>query len=188
MVNQAGAPSTGYKVGKWVAGNRLLVAALVCGAVYALWPDSKPAPSQVANVSPVTPVEKTRPYICGEGLPSRIKAAEDAASKKEFRQAYELLDYCAGMMPKDGDAFRLRAKYLEETKNAADSAEKAVKAAKKKEGVTIGMSQRDALDSSWGKPEHINTTTTASGTSSQWVYGSGNYLYFTDGVLTSIQN
>ena len=41
---------------------------------------------------------------------------------------------------------------------------------------------------SWGKPEDINRTTTALSVSEQWVYGSGNLLYFKDGVLTSIQN
>jgi len=40
----------------------------------------------------------------------------------------------------------------------------------------------------WGTPERINRTTTAAGTREQWVYGSGNYLYFDDGVLETIQN
>lgn len=62
------------------------------------------------------------------------------------------------------------------------------KARKKKEGVSIGMSQQDVIDSSWGRPEHVNTTTTARGTRQQWVYGSRGYLYFDDGVLTAIQN
>jgi hypothetical protein len=65
-----------------------------------------------------------------------------------------------------------------------------VKAQKKKEGVSIGMSKEDVLASSWGKPDHINTTTNAYGTSEQWVYGRyhNGYLYFRDGILTSIQN
>lgn len=59
----------------------------------------------------------------------------------------------------------------------------------KKQGVRIGMSKQDVLDSSWGRPEHINTTTTSNQTSEQWVYsGYHSYLYFTDGVLTAIQN
>lgn len=62
------------------------------------------------------------------------------------------------------------------------------KARKKREGVRLGMSKQDVLDSSWGKPDHINKTTTRYGTHEQWVYGGGNYLYFEDGILTSIQN
>lgn len=64
---------------------------------------------------------------------------------------------------------------------------KATKASRKREGVSIGMSEQQALDSSWGRPERVNRTTTAYGTREQWVYGR-NYLYFTDGVLTAIQN
>lgn len=58
----------------------------------------------------------------------------------------------------------------------------------KKEGVSIGMSAERVLLSSWGKPEKINRTTNKFGESEQWVYGSGNYLYFRNGVLDSIQN
>ena len=56
-------------------------------------------------------------------------------------------------------------------------------------GVRIGMTTEQVLkESNWGKPRRINRTTTASGTREQWVYGYPNYLYFTNGVLTSIQN
>ena len=51
----------------------------------------------------------------------------------------------------------------------------------------IGMSTEEATDS-WGKPQDVNKTTTGSGSKEQWVYGNGNYLYFEDGVLTTIQN
>lgn len=60
-------------------------------------------------------------------------------------------------------------------------------ARKKKQGVSIGMSQADAVASSWGRPEKVNRTTNAYGTREQWVYD-GSYLYFENGVLTSIQN
>lgn len=50
------------------------------------------------------------------------------------------------------------------------------------------MTKQDVLDSSWGAPKKINTTTTQYGVHEQWVYGGGNYLYFDDGILTSIQN
>ncbi|MGQ0711399.1 MAG: hypothetical protein ACT4NV_16835 [Rhodoferax sp.] len=64
----------------------------------------------------------------------------------------------------------------------------AEKAEKRKHGVEVGMTQQDVLDSSWGKPKRINRTTTARGTREQWVYGLRNYLYFEDGILTTIQN
>ncbi len=66
---------------------------------------------------------------------------------------------------------------------------KSIKDKKRREGVNIGMSQQDVLDSSWGRPERVNKTTTAAGTREQWVYrGYHSYLYFENGVLTTIQN
>ncbi|MFD0710878.1 stalk domain-containing protein [Paenibacillus sp. GCM10027626] len=53
--------------------------------------------------------------------------------------------------------------------------------------VHIGMTREQAIWG-WGEPEYINKTTTSYGTFEQWVYGNYNYLYFNDGVLTSIQN
>lgn len=58
---------------------------------------------------------------------------------------------------------------------------------RRSEGVSIGMTEKDVLASSWGKPERVNTTTRASGKSAQWVYGRS-YLYFKDGLLVTIQN
>ena len=78
---------------------------------------------------------------------------------------------------------RLEARELQEEKNK----QKAVAAQKRKEGVSIGMTKEDVLASSWGRPQKVNSTTTARGTSEQWVYGGG-YLYFDGNILTSIQN
>lgn len=65
---------------------------------------------------------------------------------------------------------------------------KRLAAEKKKQGVAVGMTKADVLASSWGRPQSINTTTTAYSVREQWVYGSGNYLYFENGVLKTIQN
>lgn len=62
------------------------------------------------------------------------------------------------------------------------------KAKAKSEGVRIGMTKQQVLDSSWGKPQRVNTTKSAYGVHEQWVYGGHNYLYFEDGILTTIQN
>ena len=71
---------------------------------------------------------------------------------------------------------------------AQEAAEQRKEAAeKKKQGVSIGMSQEDVLASSWGKPRKINRSTYAWGTREQWVYDGG-YLYFTNGVLDAIQH
>ncbi len=59
---------------------------------------------------------------------------------------------------------------------------------KKSEGVSIGMTQEEVLQSSWGKPKDINKTITKYGVNEQWVYANYNYLYFEDGILVTIQN
>lgn len=51
----------------------------------------------------------------------------------------------------------------------------------------IGMTKEEVLNSTWGKPKDINTSTYAWGTSEQWCYSNYRYLYFDDGILTSIQ-
>ncbi|SCW84542.1 MORN repeat-containing protein [Paenibacillus tianmuensis] len=66
-----------------------------------------------------------------------------------------------------------------------------VKAVIRQQKVRIGMTQDQVL-MSWGKPDDVNTTTSSFGTFEQWVYrgssiGTGNYLYFTNGVLSSSQ-
>jgi hypothetical protein len=51
--------------------------------------------------------------------------------------------------------------------------------------VNVGMTS-EMCRWSWGEPSKINRTTTARGNNEQWVY-SNNYLYFENGVLTTIQ-
>ncbi len=53
--------------------------------------------------------------------------------------------------------------------------------------VMIGMTYEQAK-LSWGKPKEINRTYIDTSVHEQWVYASGDYLYFEDGVLTQIQN
>lgn len=61
------------------------------------------------------------------------------------------------------------------------------KAERKKQGVRIGMTAEEVVDSMWGKPQSINRTIGSWGTHEQWVYGGRNYLYFENGILKSIQ-
>ena len=74
------------------------------------------------------------------------------------------------------------------TKGAEEKNERDQKAYLRSRGVTIGMTPSEVHASKWGKPKSVNRTTSAYGTREQWVYGGGNYLYFENGVLTSIQN
>jgi hypothetical protein len=59
----------------------------------------------------------------------------------------------------------------------------------KKPGVRIGMTPDQVInETSWGRPEYINRTTTAAGVNEQWVYSLRSYLYFNNSILVSIQN
>ena len=51
----------------------------------------------------------------------------------------------------------------------------------------IGMTADEVRESTWGNPSHINKTTTANGTSEQWVYSDNKYIYIENGVVTAIQ-
>lgn len=82
----------------------------------------------------------------------------------------------------DPDALARRVRYVREHPEAAERTLLDVM-----EGLArIGMSKEEAL-ASWGEPERINRDIHAWGTSEQWVYGSGSYLYFDDGHLSHIQ-
>jgi hypothetical protein len=102
------------------------------------------------------------------------------------RARAEAMQRLAQDHPETGRRFENEARQLIEHADRADQL--AAKAKSKREGVSIGMTQQQAMDSSWGRPSRINRTTTAAGMREQWVYGSGNYLYFSNGILVSIQN
>ena len=55
----------------------------------------------------------------------------------------------------------------------------------------IGMSAAELENSTWGRPSKRNKTTTANGTTEQWIYdkpfNSKAYIYITNGYVTAIQ-
>jgi hypothetical protein len=52
--------------------------------------------------------------------------------------------------------------------------------------VVIGMTGEECVRA-WGWPESVNTTDTARVLHSHWFYSGGQYVYFENGILTSIQ-
>lgn len=53
----------------------------------------------------------------------------------------------------------------------------------------IGMTKEQVIKrTNWGAPNDINRTITAGGIREQWVFGIGRYLYFANGILTTIQD
>ena len=47
---------------------------------------------------------------------------------------------------------------------------------------------KEMCETSWGMPIDINRTVLRGLTHEQWVYGWAMYLYFNNGILTTIQN
>lgn len=52
--------------------------------------------------------------------------------------------------------------------------------------VMLGMNKEQVV-TAWGKPKQVNKTLTEKLDREQWVYGQGQYLYFYDGKLKSMQ-
>ena len=50
----------------------------------------------------------------------------------------------------------------------------------------IGMSREEVNNSTWGEPRDINKSTYSWGTTEQWVYPDNKYVYFDDGIVTSV--
>lgn len=123
----------------------------------------------------------------GADLQDRIKKSQDAAARKDHESVVLWLGRCHKQIA-DGS---YEHELLSNASNAIEKKQAAEKKRQlgewKKEGVTLGMTQERVLQSNWGKPRKINTTTTQLGTREQWVYG-GSYLYFENGILTTIQN
>lgn len=137
---------------------------------------------------------------------ARLKATADdrasarsqmaaAIAKKDYEAAISAGAMFADLSDPEMIALRTEAKarlaeiQAKEAKIKAELDRKADLARRKREGVKIGMTQQQVIESSWGKPSDINRTSTARGTREQWVYSDGRgYLYFDNGILTTVQN
>lgn len=133
-----------------------------------------------------TPHTSARPLDPFEGVKRLArdleKYVEDEQAKIRARDKAELDRRLEKELKKIEEEHKERMERLEE--EYKESLER-----QKKPGVRIGMTSRQVMyKSSWGEPKKINTTTTATGTTEQWVYESGSYLYFRNGKLYAIQN
>ena len=120
---------------------------------------------------------------CTAEMKSMKTTARKANSEKHYEKAIEILKPCFGII-EDGDFVELYVSSVEKLKEIG--ARKDVINAKR-QGVSIEMTKEQVLASSWGRPQKVNKTHGSFGTHEQWVYGGG-YLYFENGILTSVQN
>ncbi|MES2224201.1 MAG: hypothetical protein V4469_04695 [Patescibacteria group bacterium] len=147
---------------KWIIVKKVLIGVICVYALSAilnvLVPDEKPVE-----------VPKTQAQI---DIEKRI-AANHAASEKA-RIEKEQADAVAW---KNSSAGKLCAKYLDWSKKTCDMVSN--------KEIAIGMTA-EQVRLSIGKPDKINTTTTANANHEQWVYGV-DYVYFDEGIVTAVQ-
>ena len=208
--------STGYLVGRALARNlggvALAVGGLVVACYGAVWLfDAAVARSKRVNDEQIARVvadaakrrdeiaaeRSVRRGACERQLPELLKSADQQARSGNLQAALDTVRECRslGDWPplKEAVTRYERASADLAAKKRADEAKEAARreradlAQRKREGVSIGMTQDDVIKSQWGKPSKINRTTTSRVIREQWVYAGG-YLYFENGILVTIQN
>lgn len=145
------------------------------------------APSEPAVKVPTA--EELLRWRCTEAFRAEILTpAQAALTAGRANDAFNLVHPCRDLMTDpEGKALLVKAMTAARAEDA--ERDRADRARRKREGVSIGMTRQQVLESSWGQPMRINRTTTAGHEREQWVYpGLRNYLYFEDGVLTAVQN
>lgn len=145
-----------------------------------------------ATAAEAEAIKKARVDQFNQQRTKLLEETKKFVAQKEWRLAKQEMEPWTSQIPKDDPDFGpLQAKVSSEVL-ALEKKEAAIAAAddrkrRKKEGVRIGMSAEEVLMSNWGRPERVNRSVYAHGTREQWVYGSGQYLYFENGRLTSLQ-
>lgn len=184
------AHSIPYRLGVFVRRYPFVPLAAVVLLLLYLTLDGRNAPPPPAPLPVAAPAG---PPPCSTGLAEQMASAKQLLAAKKPTAAFDLLLPCSEAHRSGPDAAAYQ-KIMDQWQQAVAAQvkrdEQADRDRKKREGVSLGMSPQDVLDSSWGKPDKINRTIRASGTREQWVYrerGEG-YLYFENNVLTSIQN
>ncbi len=198
-----------HSLGKFVAANKVVsVAIVVSAAIIVLVARSVASFASAENSknSHSTSAIKAATIVAAVPAPVRVDPMLEACTthvakvtakakallaKGDAGASFGVLHECYKYLKAPNDIALYQSATVaatKKTKLANEKAERQAKAQKKSEGVSIGMSQQDALDSSWGRPTKVNRTTTGKTVSEQWVYEGSGYLYFTDGVLTAYQN
>lgn len=121
--------------------------------------------------------------------------AKQSIEKKNYSDAYEFLDKIENPpkeVPKEIiDEYQKMKKDLEKYKPIEYDEEmirdEPVQKFPQVTDLEIGMTKEEVIEI-FGKPKDINRTITADSVSEQWVYSGDIYLYFKDGILTTIQD
>ena len=149
--------------------------------------------------APLAPMAIPEPPKPPRPDPAKVFAETREGMMNTMRSALSTKDYYTALGFKNEFEAVADPEFMKLWQQVFDADDKATKArlAKqdvidkkeaKKLGVSLGMTREQVIGSSWGRPQQVNTTTGRHGSREQWVYSSRNYLYFENGVLTTIQN
>jgi hypothetical protein len=129
---------------------------------------------------------------CGSPPPAAPKSAWNPAAEAQLAAEHEkdfrVKEAAAAAANKEADA--KEAAFLKTTagkiwqKHKEWGRETCETIAKRQ--TIVGMTA-EQVRLAWGKPDHVNSTITGNHRSEQWVYGSNQYVYFEDGIMTSLQ-
>ena len=86
------------------------------------------------------------------------------------------------------EAARVEVNRVEAERAEANRIEANRLALAKSEGVRLGMSYKQVIESNWGRPKSIESFNSYGNIEEYWYYAGTNYLIFTNGHLTSIYN
>lgn len=114
------------------------------------------------------------------------KAEKIIGSRKEWEKNYKEnlernRDYAIKFIP-DNQLASIR-EFGEQAKEQKDE-----EMQKKKIEPAIGMTEEEIISGMWGSPKRKNKDEYSWGTEEQWVYPSRGYIYFKNGIVTSIQH
>lgn len=196
---------TSYRIGRWLGSQRVVVVLIFLGVLGTLFAvessKQERAAKAKAEESRLQEEERAAAAAAEAAIAAQLevdcrsngahyKEAQSELKAGRLHEAFAAIDRCRQHLD-DPVVQQFYVRTMEAARRDNEQSARrqlaAEKARKKREGVRIGMSQQDVLDSSWGLPQKVNRTTTARGVREQWVYDGG-YLYFEDGILTTVQN
>lgn len=154
--------TSGFKKGCLYVGGGVVAAFLVLAYLPTMLRGcGSPPPAATPAPSPV-PAEADKDYKAKE-------AAAAAANKEADAKEAAFLKTAAG---------KIWQKHKEWGRETCETIAK--------RQTIVGMTA-EQVRLAWGKPDHVNSTITGNHRSEQWVYGSNQYVYFEDGIMTSLQ-
>lgn len=199
-----------YRLGTLAANTRHVLAmgafCAALGLLIVIWPAPTPkqpeqSPENIARDRAQAAADAQRLALCTTGLPQVVTQAQAQLNSGNPSAAYDTMDACqqhlvdgpakalyfATLAARDAKTLADEQRQAKKEKEFSALVDKAAKAERRRHPPVIGMTMQQAVESAWGRPEHSNTTETARGVRSQWVYGNRRYLYFDNDTLTAIQ-